>query len=97
MSGSRSRPRDPVVLGRDGVLSHLAGVMSAGAPAHQGATRRHGRPSMLRTIGARPVTGGFGGGVMQVSRPRDLGPLAFVVGLFLVLFTVTLIVGAPLR
>jgi hypothetical protein len=52
---------------------------------------------MLRTIGARPVTGGFGGGVMQVWRPRDLGPLAFVVGLFLVLFTVTLIVGAPLR
>jgi hypothetical protein len=85
------------VLGRDGVLSQLGQTSSAGAQRHRGATRRDGQPSMLGTIGARPIAGGFGGGVMQVSRPRDLGPLAFVVGLFLVLFAVTLIVGAPLR
>ena len=34
---------------------------------------------------------------MQVSRPRDLGPLILVVGLFLVLLIVTLLVGAPQR
>jgi hypothetical protein len=32
---------------------------------------------------------------MQISRPRDLGPLILVVGLFLILFAVTLIVGTP--
>ena len=32
---------------------------------------------------------------MQISRPRDLGPLILVVGLFLILFTVTLVVGTP--
>jgi hypothetical protein len=32
---------------------------------------------------------------MQISRPRDLGPLVLVVGLFLILFAVTLIVGTP--
>ena len=34
---------------------------------------------------------------MQISRPRDLGPLILVVGLFLVLLIVTLLVGAPQR
>jgi hypothetical protein len=34
---------------------------------------------------------------VQVSRPRDLGPLILVVGLFLVLLIVTLLVGAPQR
>jgi hypothetical protein len=32
---------------------------------------------------------------MQISRPRDLGPLVLVVGLFLILFAVTAIVGTP--
>jgi hypothetical protein len=32
---------------------------------------------------------------MQISRPRDLGPLILVVGLFLILLIVTLTVGAP--
>jgi hypothetical protein len=32
---------------------------------------------------------------MQISRPRDLGPLILVVGIFLILFAVTLTVGAP--
>jgi len=30
---------------------------------------------------------------MQISRPRDLGPLILVVGLFLILFAVSLVVG----
>ena len=32
---------------------------------------------------------------MQISRPRDVGPLILVVGLLLILFAVTLFVGAP--
>jgi hypothetical protein len=31
---------------------------------------------------------------MQISRPRDVGPLVLVVGLFLILLVVTLTVGA---
>jgi hypothetical protein len=31
---------------------------------------------------------------MQISRPRDVGPLVLVVGLFLILFVVSLTVGA---
>jgi hypothetical protein len=34
---------------------------------------------------------------LQISRPRDLGPLILVVGLFLILLVVTLVVGAPQR
>jgi hypothetical protein len=34
---------------------------------------------------------------MQTARPRDLGALALVVGLFLILLVVTLMVGAPAR
>jgi hypothetical protein len=37
------------------------------------------------------------GGAMQISQPRDLGPLVLVVGLFVILFVVTLTVGAPQR
>jgi hypothetical protein len=32
---------------------------------------------------------------MQISRPRDLGALVLVVGLFLILFVVSLMVGGP--
>ena len=32
---------------------------------------------------------------MQISRPRDLGPLVLVIGLFLILFAVSLMVGGP--
>jgi hypothetical protein len=38
-----------------------------------------------------------GEAVMQISRPRDLGPLILVVGMFLILLAVTLTVGAPQR
>jgi hypothetical protein len=34
---------------------------------------------------------------LQISRPRDLGPLILVIGLFLILLVVTLVVGAPQR
>jgi hypothetical protein len=32
---------------------------------------------------------------MQSARPRDLGALALVVGVFLVLFVVSLLLGSP--
>jgi hypothetical protein len=34
---------------------------------------------------------------MQSARPRDLGVLVLVIGLFLVLFVVTLVLGSPAR
>jgi hypothetical protein len=34
---------------------------------------------------------------MQSAQPRDLGALALVVGVFLVLFVVSLMLGAPVR
>ena len=34
---------------------------------------------------------------MQSAQPRDLGVLVLVIGLFLVLFVVSLTVGSPLR
>lgn len=34
---------------------------------------------------------------MQSAQPRDVGMLVFVIGLFLVLFLVTVLVGSPTR
>lgn len=34
---------------------------------------------------------------VQTARPRDIGALLLVVGIFLVLFVVSLTVGSPLR
>ena len=34
---------------------------------------------------------------MQSAQPRDIGVLIFVIGLFLILFVVTLVVGTPTR
>jgi len=34
---------------------------------------------------------------MQTAHPRDVAALALVVGLFLILFVVSLTVGAPIR
>jgi hypothetical protein len=34
---------------------------------------------------------------MQSAQPRDLGALALVVGVFLVLFVVSLMLGTPIR
>ena len=67
--------------------------------AQRGATRRNAQASILKPIGARSsiVEGVAGVGVMQISRPRDLGPLILVVGLFVILLVVTLTIGAPQR
>jgi hypothetical protein len=35
----------------------------------------------------------FGGGAVQTTQPRDLGVLVLVVGLFLILFLVTMAIG----
>ena len=51
-------------------------------------SRRFGRES-------EPVRSGESD--MQSAQPRDLGALALVVGLFLILFIVTLTLGSPLR
>ena len=32
---------------------------------------------------------------MQISRPRDIGPLVLVVGMFLILLVVAVMVGSP--
>lgn len=34
---------------------------------------------------------------MQSAQPRDVGVLIFVIGLFLVLFLVTVLIGSPAR
>lgn len=34
---------------------------------------------------------------MQSAQPRDLGALVLVIGLFLVLFVVSLLLGSPVR
>jgi hypothetical protein len=34
---------------------------------------------------------------MQSAQPRDVGVLVFVIGLFLILFVVTLLLGSPVR
>jgi hypothetical protein len=34
---------------------------------------------------------------MQISRPRDLGPLILVVGFLLILLAVTALIGSPAR
>jgi hypothetical protein len=34
---------------------------------------------------------------MQSAQPRDLGALALVVGVFLILFVVSLMLGTPIR
>ena len=34
---------------------------------------------------------------MQSTQPRDLGALILVIGLFLILFVVSLLVGSPVR
>jgi hypothetical protein len=38
-----------------------------------------------------------GGGAMQSAQPRDIGVLILVIGMFLILFVVTLTMGAPIR
>ena len=49
---------------------------------------------MLAPIGTG-IDHWWGERAMQVSAPRDVGPLILVVGLFVILFAVTLLVGTP--
>jgi hypothetical protein len=44
-----------------------------------------------------PIRPGAMGWGMQSAQPRDVGALIFVIGLFLILFVVTLVLGAPVR
>ena len=39
----------------------------------------------------------LGGAFVQSAHPRDLGALALVVGLFLILFVVSVMLGSPAR
>jgi hypothetical protein len=41
--------------------------------------------------------GGWGRGIMQSAHPRDVGALALVVGMFLILFVLSVILGTPTR
>jgi hypothetical protein len=41
--------------------------------------------------------GTFGGTRVQTTQPRDLGALLLVIAVFVVLFVVTLMLGAPAR
>jgi hypothetical protein len=47
-----------------------------------------------RTAAGVTAWGDLGGGKLQTTRPRDLGMLVLVVGLFLILFLVTMAIGA---
>ena len=39
----------------------------------------------------------WGGAFVQSAQPRDIGALALVVGLFLILFIVSVVYGSPVR
>jgi hypothetical protein len=59
---------------------------------------RHARGSpdgMLPPERSGPGRGTFA--IMQSTRPRELGALILAIGVLLVLFVVTLALGAPLR
>jgi hypothetical protein len=42
-------------------------------------------------------TEALGEAIMQTAQPRDIGALALVVGVFLVLFVLSLMLGSPTR
>jgi len=50
---------------------------------------------MLAAIGRGPINQWGRARAMQISRPRDIGPLVLVVGMFLILLVVSVMVGAP--
>ena len=53
---------------------------------------------LAATLVERPVPTKPGGGeIVQSAHPRDIGALALVVGVFLVLFLVSLMLGSPAR
>lgn len=52
---------------------------------------------MLQSIGWDSDPDGVGEWLMQSAQPRDVGALILVIGVFLVLFVVSLTVGTPVR
>ena len=44
-----------------------------------------------------PVRQAWGRRIVQSAHPRDMGALALVVGLFLILFIVSVMLGSPAR
>ena len=52
---------------------------------------------MLQWIGWGSDHEGVGESHMQSAQPRDVGALILVIGVFLVLFVVSLTVGTPVR
>jgi hypothetical protein len=58
-------------------------------------TARRGR-GMLREAGRDSVQSG-GTSPMQSAQPRDIGAAIFAIGVVLVLFIVSLVLGSPLR
>ena len=87
MSGS-DRPQDPVVLGRDGVLLFVRWTASQWRNALP-------TPNVYPETGHQSIAAG-GYAFMQISRPRDVGPLVLVVGMLLILLVATLTI-APQR
>ncbi len=48
-------------------------------------------------VGAPVRSRAWGFVIVQTAQPRDVAALVLVVGLFLILFVVTVLVGAPVR
>lgn len=62
------------------------------------ATQYDGQASMLQQL--RPGTGvskPWGRRIVHTAQPRDIGALALVVGVFVILFVLSLMLGSPAR
>ena len=83
---------------REGHLGATSIPPSATGATRRGATREPSRASMLAAnrLGIRFDKLG-GRRIVQSAHPRDVGALALVVGLFLVLFIVSVMLGSPTR
>lgn len=57
----------------------------------------HPRVYAVDGSAGNPIHATWGRRTMQSARPRDLGALVLVIGLFLVLFVVSLLLGSPVR
>ena len=55
------------------------------------------RSRVYAHIGSGPIRAALGEAHMQSAQPRDVGILILVIGMFLILFVVTLTMGTPLR
>lgn len=62
-----------------------------------GVARRDARASHRSTDRPGTRSSSLGEAIVQSAQPRDLGALILVIGVFLVLFVVTLTLGSPVR